>query len=146
MTQVCLSGHDGPGSDDELLEAAVSSALEEAVVLVEVERVRVGSFLSVDSRGVGGADFCAAEVCEVRPLWAKSKAVPGVFGVLFADPKEANAPEPSPKAEEPPVVGEARPEDVNGETPLQWCSMLRSTFHMYVQASCQRQPLFGNWH
>lgn len=30
----------------------------------------------------------------------------GVFGT-FEEPKEANAPEPSPKAEEPPTVGEA---------------------------------------
>lgn len=32
--------------------------------------------------------------------------MPGVFGVLFADPKDANAPEPSPKAVEAPDVGE----------------------------------------
>lgn len=32
----------------------------------------------------------------------KSKAVPGVFGVLLADPKEAKAPEPSPNADDAP--------------------------------------------
>lgn len=32
----------------------------------------------------------------------QSKAVPGVFGVLVAEPKEANAPEPSPNAEDLP--------------------------------------------
>ena len=62
------------------------------------------SFLSDGVVGVG-EDIAAA---------LKSKAVPGVLGVLAADPKEANAPEPSPKAEEPPVVGEASPPGVNG--------------------------------
>jgi len=38
----------------------------------------------------------------------KSKAVPGVLGVLVADPKDAKAPEPSPKAVEAPAVGEAK--------------------------------------
>lgn len=36
-----------------------------------------------------------------------SNAVPGVFGVLAADPKAANAPEPSPNAEEAPGAGAA---------------------------------------
>jgi hypothetical protein len=44
----------------------------------------------------------------------KSKAVPGVLGVLVAEPNEAKAPEPSPKAEEPPIVGEARALVVSG--------------------------------
>lgn len=35
----------------------------------------------------------------------KSKAAPGVFGV-FAEPKEANAPLPKPKAEEAPADGD----------------------------------------
>lgn len=48
----------------------------------------------------------------------KSNAEPGVFGVLVADPNEANAPEPRPKAVEPPVVGEANPPGVNGEMAL----------------------------
>lgn len=49
--------------------------------------------VGVAAPGVGGA-------------LPKSKAVPGVFGVLDADPNEANAPDPNPKALEPPVVGE----------------------------------------
>lgn len=63
--------------------------------------------LSFLSEGVDGAvdDMAAA---------LKSKAVPGVLGVFAAEPKEANAPEPRPKAEEPPVVGDARPPGVNG--------------------------------
>jgi hypothetical protein len=48
----------------------------------------------------------------------KSNAVPGVFGVLLADPKDAKAPDPSPNAEEPPVVGEASAPGVNGEMVL----------------------------
>ena len=35
----------------------------------------------------------------------KSSAVPGVRGVLFVEPNEAKAPEPSPNAEDAPVVG-----------------------------------------
>lgn len=48
----------------------------------------------------------------------KSNAVPGVFGVLLADPKDAKAPDPSPNAEEPPVVGDASAPGVNGEMAL----------------------------
>ena len=40
-------------------------------------------------------------------LEPKSRAVPGDLGVLADDPKDANAPEPSPNAEEAPAVGEA---------------------------------------
>lgn len=36
----------------------------------------------------------------------KSKALPGVFGVLEDAPNEANAPEPKPKAVEAPAVGD----------------------------------------
>lgn len=67
--------------------------------------------LSFLSEGVAGeGDDMAAAL--------KSKAVPGVLGVLAADPKEANAPEPSPNAEEPPVVGDAKPPGVKGEMAL----------------------------
>lgn len=42
------------------------------------------------------------------PCLPQSKAVPGVFGVLLVLPKLANAPLPSPNAEEAPeLVGEA---------------------------------------
>ena len=40
-------------------------------------------------------------------LEPKSRAVPGDLGVLTDDPKDANAPEPRPNAEEAPAVGEA---------------------------------------
>lgn len=51
-------------------------------------------------------------------LGPNSSAVPGVFGVFTAEPKEANAPVPRPKAEEAPVVGEAMPVVVDGEMAL----------------------------
>ncbi|CBY00208.1 predicted protein [Plenodomus lingam JN3] len=44
----------------------------------------------------------------------KSKALPGVLGVLAEEPKDAKAPEPRPNAVEPPVVGDARPPGVKG--------------------------------
>ena len=68
--------------------------------------------LSFFSAGVVGA----VEVDVAADL--KSKAVPGVFGVFVAEPKDANAPEPRPNADEPPVVGEVTPPGVSGETPL----------------------------
>ena len=49
---------------------------------------------------------------------AKSKAVPGVLGVFVAEPKEAKAPEPRPKAPEAPVVGEEIPLVFKGVTAL----------------------------
>jgi hypothetical protein len=48
----------------------------------------------------------------------KSNAVPGVLGVLLEEPNEANAPDPRPKADEPAVVGEARPGPTTGEMAL----------------------------
>lgn len=47
-----------------------------------------------------------------------SIAVPGVFGVFAEEPKDANAPDPKPKAEEAPAVGEATLEVVKGVMPL----------------------------
>jgi len=54
----------------------------------------------------------------------KSKAVPGVFGVFVAEPKEANAPEPRPKAVEAPVVGDATVPLVKGEIALKGLDLL----------------------
>jgi hypothetical protein len=39
----------------------------------------------------------------------KSNALPGVFGVFVAEPKDANAPDPSPKALLAPLVGDVIP-------------------------------------
>ena len=67
--------------------------------------------LSFFSPGVVGAFVEVAAVL-------KSKAVLGVLGVLLAAPKDANAPEPKPKADEPAVVGDASPPPVRGEIAL----------------------------
>jgi hypothetical protein len=59
------------------------------------------------SSGVAGEEPVTADL-------EKSKAVPGVFGVLLAEPNDANAPEPSPNAEEAPAVGDVMPEVLKG--------------------------------
>lgn len=51
-------------------------------------------------------------------LLEDSIAAPGVLGVFADEPKEAKAPEPRPKAEEAPLVGEATPVVVKGVMPL----------------------------
>lgn len=48
----------------------------------------------------------------------RSRDAPGVRGVLAEDPKDANAPEPRPKAEEAPFVEGVTLLVVNGEMPL----------------------------
>lgn len=47
-----------------------------------------------------------------------SIAAPGVLGVFAEEPKDAKAPDPKPKAEEAPAVGEATLEVVKGVMPL----------------------------
>jgi hypothetical protein len=66
---------------------------------------RAASFLLL-SRSGSLSGVCASFLS--LPTLLKSKAVPGVFGVLVAEaPKEANAPFPRANAEEPvAVVGE----------------------------------------
>lgn len=75
-----------------------------------------------DRRGVGFfsslSDSFFSAVGVVTADLPKSKAVPGVFGVLFAEPKAAKAPEPSPKAGDFPAVGEATELAVNGALEL----------------------------
>ena len=72
------------------------------------------SFFSCDGAPVGveGLDL------------AKSNAVPGVFGVLVAEPKDANAPEPRPNAEEPPAVGDDTACVLRGATVLKGLFLL----------------------
>lgn len=52
--------------------------------------------------------FSAVGVLPEPMTLPKSSAPPGVFGVFADDPKEANAPEPRPKALDAFAVGEAR--------------------------------------
>lgn len=46
----------------------------------------------------------------------RSRLDPGVLGVLADEPKDAKAPDPSPKAEEAPLVGDATLVVVRGAT------------------------------
>ena len=55
---------------------------------------------------------------------AKSREVPGVLGVLAEDPKDAKAPDPRPKADEAPLVGDAVFVVVNGAMPLNGLGLL----------------------
>lgn len=66
----------------------------EAVFFRDTTGLRSSSFLSIEG--------------EATSFLAKSKAVPGVFGVFAAPPKLANAPLPRPNA--PPGLAVALPE------------------------------------
>lgn len=66
--------------------------------------------------------FSAAAV-EVMEL-PKSRDVPGVLGVFAEDPKDAKAPDPRPKADEAPLVGEAAFVVVRGAIPLNGLDLL----------------------
>jgi hypothetical protein len=94
-------------------ELGVSSG----IVGVETDSLRV-----LETAFGKGLSFFSEEgvvgVFEAIAADLKSNAVPGVLGVLVDDPKEANAPDPRPNAEEPPVVGEARPLAGIGEMEL----------------------------
>lgn len=54
----------------------------------------------------------------------KSRDVPGVLGVFAEDPNDAKAPDPRPKAEEAPLVGEAAFVVVKGVMPLNGLDLL----------------------
>lgn len=54
----------------------------------------------------------------------KSRDVPGVLGVFAEDPNDANAPDPRPKADEAPLVGEAAFVVVKGAMPLNGLDLL----------------------
>lgn len=101
ITQVYFNGQGALGSSGPELLGGSSAAGVEAGSLW-VLWTGLLAVLSFFSPGVFGA------------VLLKSKAVPGVLGVLAADPNEANAPDPRPKAEDPAVVGEAIVVLVNG--------------------------------
>lgn len=54
----------------------------------------------------------------------KSREVPGVLGVFAEDPNDAKAPDPRPKADEAPLVGEAAFVVVKGAMPLNGLDLL----------------------
>jgi hypothetical protein len=106
---VFFSGHGALGSSGSDGIAVVScGAGVDTGSLRALFTILLGGFFSA---GVVGTPAGVATVL-------KSKAVPGVLGVLLAEPKDAKAPDPSPKADEPPVVGDASAPGVNGEMVL----------------------------
>lgn len=70
---------------------------------------------------------CAVAAEGVVAAFPKSNAVPGVFGVLVAEPKDPKAPEPKAKAEAPPVVGEATELALSGVFALKGLLLLEDT-------------------
>ena len=106
ITQLCFKGQGNPGSTDEPLRTG-SSVIVLVAIFWDVEAVFPPSCLSFLSMGVTGADAPPAALL-------KSNAVPGVLGVLVADPNEAKAPDPNPKADDAPPVGEETPAVVKG--------------------------------
>ena len=75
------------------------------------------SLLAVLPREASLADFSAAGVFAPVTTLPKSRlppATPGVFGVLDGAPKDANAPEPRPKALDAPTVGDGMAGDASG--------------------------------
>lgn len=114
-TQEYLNGAGVNASTDEVLEVLASSSLvsllltDSACTIFDADLVRANgralSFLTAGVIGVGAPEAA----------FPKSNAVPGVFGVLEADPKEAKAPVPKPNADEAPEVGEEMLLVVKGE-------------------------------
>lgn len=101
--------------------ALKSGGAEGLAVLSGIEVVDIDSLRMLLTTLLTGLSFLSEGVAGVGDDMAaalKSKAVPGVLGAFPADPKEANAPEPSPNAEEPPVVGDAKPPGVKGDIAL----------------------------
>lgn len=108
MTHVYFSGHSRDGSEGVASAAGCSSFVVCGARALEIGFIT--PFSSFFTGVAGGAAVLAA--------FPKSNAVPGVFGVLFADPNEANAPEPNPKAVDAPEVGEDMFVVVNGDIAL----------------------------
>jgi hypothetical protein len=103
-THEYFSGAGVKVSRDGVLEVLTSSSLVSLLLTVSgfaADFVRAkGTVLSLFVAGVAGAGAPEA-------TFPKSNAVPGVFGVLVAEPNDAKAPVPKPNAEDAPVVGEA---------------------------------------
>lgn len=78
---------------------------------IEIDRLGAALFSSLSPSFFS---LAAEAVGVVAVALLKSKAEPGVLGVLVAEPKDAKAPDPRPKAEDPPEVGEATAPAVRG--------------------------------
>lgn len=100
-TQEYFSGVGVKVSTDDVLEVLTSSSLVSFLLIVSSfapDFVRAkGAALSILAEGVAGVGAPEA-------TFVKSNAVPGVFGVLVAEPNDAKAPEPKPNAEDALVV------------------------------------------
>lgn len=109
MTQVCFSGHGA----SVLAACAVDGAMASSLTLLSSPDGTTFSSLSL-----GFFSFLSPGVPDDSRVFPKSNAVPGVFGVLLADPKEAKAPEPRPKADEPVEFGDWIPDVLRGAMAL----------------------------
>ena len=101
--------------------AVVSSGADELMVSSGMGGVDMDSLRVAFTALYAGLSFFSDGVVGTGPAMAadlKSKAVPGVLGVLAAEPKDANAPEPRPNAVEAPAVGEASPPGGMGDMAL----------------------------
>lgn len=103
MTQVYFNGHDASGPVSASFACTTSSLLILWSPATATFSLASFSFLSL-SLGVER---------DSRDL-PKSNAVPGVFGVFVAEPKEAKAPEPKPKADDAVEFGDATLEVLKG--------------------------------
>lgn len=101
MTQVYLSGHDESGPFGAACDCSGTGDAVTRAFDIDLRESILFSSLSASFFSTG-----AAAVGVEGVALAKSKAVPGVFGVLAAEPKDAKAPDPRPKALEPPAVGD----------------------------------------
>ena len=101
------------------LRECSEGAMDDLLVRVDVERVVLTSdpalsfsFSRFSPNAVEGVEL------------AKSSDVPGVLGVFAEDPKDAKAPDPRPKADEAPLVGDAVFVVVKGAMPLNGLDLL----------------------
>ena len=67
---------------------------------------------------------CFSPAAVVGVELPKSRDVPGVLGVFAEEPKDAKAPDPRPKADEAPLIGEAAFVVVKGAMPLNGLDLL----------------------
>lgn len=113
MTHVYFSGHGEPRSVDGRSDDDASSSFDAVAERLDDESAPETPFSPFSKGVVGGTELPFVALL-------KSNAVPGVFGVFVEDPKEANAPDPRPNADDAdaPDVGDVIPEVLRGEMAL----------------------------
>jgi hypothetical protein len=107
ITQLYFSSHGDALSVDSLY--APSEPDEAFLVVVDTLRGADDTFSLFPLFSTRVVVAVAACDWEAAAALLKSKAVPGVFGVLAADPNEEKAPDPRPNAAEAPPVGDDIP-------------------------------------